>query len=56
MRIGPPPKEIVAAFKAGWSIARIVRESGLDREIVEAVLRKYVQPGGHKSGGSGRTK
>lgn len=49
MRIGPPPKEIVAAFKAGWSVAKIVRESGLDRSIVEAVIRKYVTPGGHKT-------
>lgn len=49
MRIGPPPKEIVAAFKGGWSVAKIVKESGLDRKIVEAILRKYVQPGGRKS-------
>lgn len=50
MRIGPSPKEIIAAFKAGWSVSKIVKESGLDRSIVEAVLRKYVRPGDRRAG------
>lgn len=49
MRMGPPPKEVVAAFRRGWSVAKIVKESGLDRSIVEACIRKYVRPGGHRT-------
>jgi lambda repressor-like predicted transcriptional regulator len=53
-KFGPAPSEIVAAFKTGWSIARIVKESGLDRQLVETILRKYVQPGGQGSNRKGK--
>lgn len=54
-KLGPAPIEIALAFKCGWRIARIVRESGLDRRLIETILRKYIRPGGRDSRGDMKT-
>jgi hypothetical protein len=43
---GPSPLEIAMKFKAGWSLSRIVTESGLKRAMVKDILRLFVVPCG----------